>query len=223
LSLENQNEYVAYIGSDEAGKGEWLGALVVVAVALSKQQRAYLVTQGVMDSKKLRLNVISELAKVIQRSCLSYHAITISPHSFNNLIQQFRKESRSLNDILAWAHAQAIGNVFEELTKKGISGKIKLSIDMFDKIKTEDRLKRVLDLRKFDLYHHPKAETETSVAAASIIARSVRELWIDERSIELNLDLRKLSVEQARSNPSADYFAKLDFLKPKLKSRKGLV
>jgi hypothetical protein len=35
-------------------------------------------------------------------------------------------------------------NVFEELTKNGISGKIKLSIDLFDKIKTEDRLKRIL-------------------------------------------------------------------------------
>lgn len=213
MSLENQNEYVAYIGSDEAGKGEWLGALVATAVALSKQQRAYLVTQGVMDSKKLRLDVITELAKVIQKSCLSYHVVTISPHSFNNLMQQVRMEGRSLNDILAWAHAQAIGNVFEELTKNGISGKIKLSIDLFDKIKTEDRLKRILDLRKFDLYHHPKAETETSVAAASIIARAVRELWIDEKSKELGLDLRKLSVEQARSNPSADYFAKLDFLK----------
>jgi len=213
LSLGNQNEYVAYIGSDEAGKGEWLGALIVAAVALSKQQRAYLVTQGVMDSKKLGLNVITELAKAIQNSCLSYHAVTISPHSFNDLMRQVRGEGRSLNDLLAWAHARAIGDVFEELTKIGIYGRIKLSIDLFDKIKTEDRLKRILDLKKFDLYHHPKAETETSVAAASIIARATRELWIDEKSKELGLDLRKLSVDQARSNPSADYFAKLDFLK----------
>lgn len=213
MSLGNQNEYVAYIGSDEAGKGEWLGALIVAAVALSKQQRAYLVTQGVMDSKKLGLNVITELAKAIQNSCLSYHAVTISPHSFNDLMRQVRGEGRSLNDLLAWAHARAIGDVFEELTKIGIYGRIKLSIDLFDKIKTEDRLKRILDLKKFDLYHHPKAETETSVAAASIIARATRELWIDEKSKELGLDLRKLSVDQARSNPSADYFAKLDFLK----------
>lgn len=213
MTLESSNEYVAYIGSDEAGKGEWLGALMVVAVALSKQQRAFLVTQGVMDSKKLKLDVITELAKVIQKSCLSYHVVTISPHSFNNLMQQVKGEGRSLNDILAWAHSQAIGDVFEELTKEGISGKIKLSIDMFDKIKTEDRLKRVLDLKKFDLDHRPKAEIETSVAAASIIARAVRELWIDEKSKELVLDLRKLSVEEARSHPSADFFAKVSFLK----------
>lgn len=100
---------------------------------------------------------------------------------------------------MAWGHAKAIGAVFEELLRKGISGRIKLSIDMFDKIKTEERLKRVLDLRKFDLDHHPKAESETSVAAASIIARSVRELWIDEKSRELHLDLRKLSTTDAKS------------------------
>jgi ribonuclease HIII len=213
LSFETQDEYDAYIGSDEAGKGEWLGALVVAAVALSKQQRTYLVTQGVMDSKKLKLDVIIELSKVIQKSSLSYHVVTVSPSSFNDLMRQVRLEGRSLNDILAWAHAQAIGDVFEELRKNGVSGKIKLSIDLFDKIKTEDRLKRILDLERFDLYHHPKAETETSVAAASIIARAVRELWIDEKSKELGLDLRKLSVEDARSNPRADYFAKRDFLR----------
>jgi len=65
MVLGGLNEYVAYIGSDEAGKGEWLGPLIVAAVALSRQQRSYLVTQGVMDSKELRLDVIVELAFLI--------------------------------------------------------------------------------------------------------------------------------------------------------------
>lgn len=210
---ESADEYVAYIGSDEAGKGEWLGPLVTAAVALSKQQRSFLVTQGVMDSKKLRLDVITELAKVIGESCLSYHVVTVSPHSFNKLMEEVKREGRSLNDILAWAHSQAIGDVFEELTKHGITGKIKLSIDMFDKIKTEDRLKRIINLSKLDLDHRPKGERETSVAAASIIARAVRELWIDEKSRELGLDLRSLSVNEARANVKANSFAKLSFLK----------
>jgi len=213
MVLGGLNEYVAYIGSDEAGKGEWLGPLIVAAVALSRQQRSYLVTQGVMDSKELRLDVIVELAKVIQRSCLSYHAMTISPLSFNDLMKQVKGEGRSLNDILAWGHSQAIGNVFEELTRNGISGKIKLSIDMFDQIKTEARLKKIIDLEKFDLDHRPKAESETSVAAASIVARAVRELWIDEKSKELRLDLRKLSVNEAISRSDAGNFAKVSFLK----------
>jgi ribonuclease HIII len=215
MVLNELNEYAAYIGSDEAGTGEWLGPLVVAAVALSKQQRSYLVTQGVMDSKELRLDVITELAKVIRNSCLSYHAITISPSSFNARMKEVKNEGRSLNDILAWGHARAIGDVFEELTINGISGKIKLSIDMFDKVKTEDRLKRIIDLRKFDLDHRPKAESETSVAAASIVARAVRELWIDEKSNKLQIDLRRLSVNEAESRSDAYSFAKLYFLKRK--------
>lgn len=218
MALKKSDEYVAYIGSDEAGKGEWLGALTTAAVALSEQQRLYLVTQGVMDSKKLKLQTIIELAKVIRAECLTYHVVTISPHSFNRLMNEVKGEGRSLNDILAWAHSQAISNVFEELVRQGISGKIKLSIDMFDKIKTEDRLRRVLDLRKFDLDHHPKAETETSVAAASIMARAVRELWIDEKSRELGLNLRKLSVVDAMANPNAASFAKLTFLKQRMRT-----
>jgi ribonuclease HIII len=213
MVLEGLNEYVAYIGSDEAGKGEWLGPLVVAAVALSKQQRSYLVTQGVMDSKELRLDVIAELAKIVQKSCLSYHVVTISPFSFNIRMKEVKSEGRSLNDLLAWGHQRAIGDVLEELDRNGITGRIKLSIDMFDRIKTENRLKTIIDLGKFDLDHRPKAESETSVAAASIVARAVRELWIDGKSKELRLDLRKLSVNEAISRSDANSFAKLTFLK----------
>lgn len=213
MTFKNQGKYTAFIGSDEAGKGEWLGPLTVATVALSEEQRLYLVTQGVMDSKKLRLPTILKLAGVIRSSCLSYHVVTISPLSFNRLMNEVKGEGHSLNDILAWGHQQAIGSVFEELVTRGISGRIKLSIDMFDKIKTEERLKRILDLERFDLDHHPKGERETSVAAASIMARSVKELWIDDKTAELGFDLRELSTSEAKSNPQVEYFAKVSFLK----------
>jgi ribonuclease HIII len=213
VNLKDLGKYAALVGSDEAGKGEWLGPLTIAAVALSEEQSLYLVTQGVIDSKKLRLETILELAKVIRSSCLNYHVITISPQSFNRLMERMKEERQGLNDILAWGHSKAIANVLEELVRKGISGRIKLSIDMFDKVKTEKRLKRVLDLGKLDLDHRPKAEEETSVAAASIIARSVRELWIDVKSKELKTDLRKLSTTDAKSNPNIRYFAKVNFLK----------
>jgi len=213
VTFKNQGKYTAFIGSDEAGKGEWLGPLTVATVALSEEQRLYLVTQGVMDSKKLRLPTILKLAGVIRSSCLSYHVVTISPLSFNRLMNEVKGEGHSLNDILAWGHQQAIGSVFEELVTRGISGRIKLSIDMFDKIKTEERLKRILDLERFDLDHHPKGERETSVAAASIMARSVKELWIDDKTAELGFDLRELSTSEAKSNPQVEYFAKVSFLK----------
>ena len=64
VNSQELGKYAAFVGSDETGKGEWLGPLTIAAVALSEQQSLYLVTQGVMDSKKLRLETILELAKI---------------------------------------------------------------------------------------------------------------------------------------------------------------
>jgi len=68
MTYTELSKYVALIGSDEAGKGEWLGPMTIAAVALTPQQSLYLVTQGVMDSKKLRLETILQLAGIIKGS-----------------------------------------------------------------------------------------------------------------------------------------------------------
>ena len=215
MNIESLNKYRAIIGSDEAGKGEWLGPMTIAAVAVTPEQSSYLVTQGVMDSKELKDETIEALSKVIGKNCLSYHVITITPKRFNELFQDVKNEGRSLNDILAWGHAKAIGEVDRELKRKGISGKIRLVIDEFDRLKTEERLRRVLDLKRFDLVQKPKAEEETAVAAASIMARAIKEFWIDEASKRLNLDLRHLSAREAPTHKDAEYFAKISFLKHK--------
>lgn len=204
------------LGSDEAGKGEWLGPLTIAAVAVTPKHSAYLVTQGVMDSKELRLEMISTLAEVIKGNCLSYSVITITPRRFNELMQEVKREGRSLNDILAWGHAKAINQVYEELKGKGLhASNIRLIIDEFDRLKTENRLRRVIDLDKFDFLQKPKAEEEIAVAAASIMARATRELWIDEAVKRLNIDLRNLSATEARTHEDAKYFAKISFLRRK--------
>jgi len=207
-----EKRYVAIIGSDEAGKGEWLGPLTVAAVAVSPEQSRFLVTQGVIDSKRLRIDQIIELSHKIRKNCLAYHVLTITPLKFNALLEEVKKEGKSLNDILAWGHAKVISQVYKELRKKNISGRIKLVIDEFDKLKTEERLSRVLKLINFDLEQRPKAEDEIAVAAAGILARAVRELWIDDKSKSLNLDLRKLTPREAFEHKKVEYFAKVSFL-----------
>ena len=125
------SRYQAIGGSDEAGKGEWLGPMTIAAVAVTPKQSLYLVTQGVMDSKELKDETIEALSKVIGKNCLSYHVITIAPKRFNELFQDVKNEGRTLNHILAWGHAKAISQVDRELKRKGISGKIRLIIDEF--------------------------------------------------------------------------------------------
>ena len=215
MTMVELSRYRAIVGSDEAGKGEWLGPMTIAAVAVSPEQSSYLVTQGVMDSKELKDETIKMLSKVIGKNCLSYHVITIAPKRFNELFQEVKREGRSLNDILAWGHAKAIGQVYRELKRKGISGKIRLVIDEFDRLKTDERLRRVLELKEFDLVQKPRAEEETAVAAASIMARAIKDFWIDEASKRLNLDLRNLSATEAPTHKDAEYFAKISFLKHK--------
>jgi len=204
--------YQVVVGSDEAGKGEWLGPLTVAAVALTPEQDLFLVTQGVVDSKKLIIDKVIALADVIKSQCLSYQVISIAPRKFNRLLKEVRDEGKSMNDLLAWAHAKAVKEVYSDLQRRNISGKIKLVIDQFDKLKTEERLKRAIEMAKFDVEQTPKAEEQTAVAAAGILARAVRELWIDEESKRLHLDLRNLSPIEALNNEYVEEFAKVSFL-----------
>jgi len=206
------NKYQVVVGSDEAGKGEWLGPLTVAAVALSPEQDLYLVTQGVLDSKKLKIEKVIELADIIKSQCLSYRVISIAPKKFNQLLREVKDEGKSMNDLLAWAHAKAVKEVYSDLQRRNISGKIKLVIDQFDKFKTEERLRRAIEITRFDVEQTPKAEEETAVAAAGILARAVRELWIDDESKRLHLDLRNLSPVEALNNQNAEDFAKVSFL-----------
>lgn len=212
MSAETLEKYQAIIGSDEAGKGEWLGPVIIVAVALTPKQSSYLVTQGVMDSKELKIETIMELADSIEKNCLSHHIITITPQRFNEFLEEVKKEGKSLNDILAWGHVKAISQVYTELKTKGFSGKVKVIIDEFDQLKTEKRLKRVLELSKVVVEQKPRAEEETAVAAASILARATREFWIDRASKRLNVDLRRISATEALTYKNVNQFAKVSFL-----------
>lgn len=51
--LEKKNELKYYIGSDETGKGEWYGPLVIVGTCLTADQITELRKIGVRDSKTL--------------------------------------------------------------------------------------------------------------------------------------------------------------------------
>ena len=210
--MKQKIESFIIVGSDEAGKGEWLGPLVVAAVAITPEQKSYLVVNGVMDSKKLKLKTIVKLADIIKENSISHHIITITPERFNKLLEEVKRERKSLNDILAWAHAKAIWHAYEEIKERKLQGKIKVIIDEFDKLKTEKRLKRILQLPELEIIQKPRAEDEIAVAAASILARAARERWIDRMSQYLHLDLRKISAKDALTYDNVYLFAKVSFL-----------
>ena len=199
------------IGSDEAGKGEWLGPLVVAAVALDPRQRVDLASRGVMDSKLLRPGEIARLAPVIKHDCLAFRVVTISPTRFNELLMEVKDEGKSLNDLLAWGHAFVIGKVLDALGLPEYPKRV--VIDEFDRIAMEERLQRVIRNRDLVVSQHPHAEEEVAVAAASILARDQREYWIDDHSRRTEKNLRSLTTSDALQDPYAFSFAKISYLK----------
>jgi ribonuclease HIII len=217
VSMTTSTRVELVIGSDEAGKGEWLGPMTVAAVALSPDQTAMLRAMGVMDSKSMSVVRISELARIVRRSALKVESLLISPEKFNSQIEEFRKEGKNLNDLLAWAHTMVITGVYEVVKTKDMP--IKIVIDQFARVKTEARLRMKIDLGKIELIQRPKAEDEVAVAAASIVAREAREAWIDWACEKFGYDLRELSVKDAYDHSEKNVFAKISYVDSEVKGK----
>jgi len=207
---ESEHDFI--IGSDEAGKGEWLGPLVVAAVGLTPKQSAELRALGVMDSKGLSINRIASLSAEIEDICQSLYLVTVPPQAFNKRLEEFREEGKNLNDLLAWAHAKAVSEVYKQLKRSGES-LVRIVIDEFSRLKTQRRLERVIDLDTVEVIQKPRAEDVVSVAAASIVARNAREDWIKSASDQLGMDLSLLKPQDARKRNDLDFFAKTSYLK----------
>ncbi|MFW9800008.1 MAG: hypothetical protein ACFFD9_06210 [Candidatus Thorarchaeota archaeon] len=200
------------IGSDEAGKGEWLGPLTVSAVGLTSNQATELRALGVMDSKDVSPNRIAELAQDIEDHCEAMYTVLISPSTFNDRFEELHREGKDLNDLLAWAHAKAISEVYK-LLKPSEDSEFRVVVDEFSRLKTKIRLDRVLDLDSFELVQKPRAEDVISVAAASIIAKDAREDWIESASERIGIDLRSLNPKEALKRDDLNQFAKTSYLR----------
>lgn len=205
-------DYDFVIGSDEAGKGEWLGPMVVAAVALTPTQSSDLRAEGVMDSKDLSLNRMGELAPVIAKIGTALKTVILAPDAFNALLKEFHDEGKNLNDLLAWAHAKAISQVTSELDLRSGASRVRIVVDEFARSKTEERLARVISLDSVDLIQRPHAEDEIAVAASSIVARNAREDWIDETSARLEMNLRTLSMKEAANRDDSNLYSKTSYL-----------
>lgn len=211
LEMKEGGRFEIVIGSDEAGKGEWLGPLVVSAVAISSEQSRYLRAHGVMDSKALSVQRIMELDNDIKAHSLARHTVLISPEKFNKRLAELHEEGKNLNDLLAWAHSIAISKVSKGI-KPSSRSRVQIVVDEFARAKTRDRIARVMDLDSVKLVQHHHAEDEIAVAAASITARAARELWIDGARKTLNIELRDLSKRDARNHPYKLRFAKVQYI-----------
>lgn len=161
-----KHDWRLWIGSDECGKGDYFGPLVVCAFKASNEQTAELRALGVRDSKQLRDNQIIQIAtSLYQQFPGRMSGIVLKPARYNQIMDDMKSNSRNLNDLLAWQHCGVIQNLLD--ASQPVDG---ILVDQFSKSKKVAAAFRTKqpDLR---VVERSGAESDLAVAAASILAR----------------------------------------------------
>lgn len=166
-----------HIGTDESGKGDYFGPLVIAGVFMLDEQEPVLRELGVRDSKTFSDNRVREMAEIIKKG-YKHSVVAIGPERYNELYANLR----NLNRILAWGHSRVIENILGEVP-------CRLAItDQFG-----DRLYVLNALMKkgktIELIQKTKAEEDMAVAAASILARAefLKRLYFLSQDVGANL------------------------------------
>jgi len=148
-----------HIGTDEAGKGDFFGPLVVAGVYINEETAPKLIKAGIKDSKLLSDKKICEIAPKIVHLCPNY-IVRLMPTKYNELYAKFG----NLNHLLAWCHATVIDHLVSHTH----------CIDVLvDKFAHESLIERALLKKKAKcrVQQRIKAESDLAVAAASCLAR----------------------------------------------------
>ncbi len=155
-------------GIDESGKGDFFGPLVAAGVYVNEKIVKELESAGVQDSKNIKSDKkMADLAKFIRElpDCV-YSVVPIGPEAYNRLY----KSMRSVNAMLAWAHARVIENLMGQRHRMNPLPERAIS-DQFAANKSTVA-KALMSLgREIELVQRHKAESDLAVAAASILAR----------------------------------------------------
>lgn len=167
-------------GSDESGKGDYFGPLVVSAVVVDPSQEAALADAGVRDSKQLSDAATHRAAAAVRQLCP--HAVrTLMPTEYN----EHHERDRNVALFLAQSHAEAIAAAIRKAEACA-----RVVIDQFT---FAERLEDALEQHGVELpvEIRPRAEDNPAVAAASVLARSEFLLGLRDLGTEYGVELPK--------------------------------
>lgn len=163
-SLELDEPQV-YIGTDESGKGDFFGPLVVAGVFVNEESRRKLVNLQVRDSKDLtdyQINSFSKKIKIIVQN--QFEVFLLTPEQYNEEYNSHKNLNHMLSDI----HQKVINRLLEKIECREVI------IDKFSKLEIEVPS----DVK---VHYIQKAEKYTAVAAASILARAEFNKWFTNK------------------------------------------
>ena len=181
LARHPRPQPLRWIGTDETGKGDYFGPLVVAGVSMVRDNIEILQTLGVDDSKALSDSKVPELAEGIRAVCQT-EVLLIGPEKYNALYERMG----NLNRLMAWAHGRVIENLLERQVEP------RPDWILVDRFASDHLMKRALgplgQKTRFDQW--PKAESDPAVAAASILARAAFLRGIKNLSKRFGVQLR---------------------------------
>ena len=155
----------AHGGSDESGKGDFFGPLVVACCYTDERLSAAMREMGVRDCKQMTDKAVLAVGAKL-RQLLGpdrYAVVKIGPAAYNRLYAKIK----NINRLLAWAH----GTCIEELLERQQACP-KVVVDQF--APTESTIRRALKERGKGIVveQRHRAEDDIAVAAASVVARA---------------------------------------------------
>lgn len=177
--MKTIHNWNAWIGTDEAGKGDYFGPLVVAAVYVDRDCREIFSDLGITDGKTLSNRRIRDLAELMLDQ-YKRHIVVVErmPTEYNSLYTNLRRRGQNLNHLLASLHAEAIHTLATRIgAKHALVDKFSkddlITQQLHQRVNGEPRLQHLTSRPPLgmEIKQIPKAERDIAVAAASIIAR----------------------------------------------------
>ena len=188
------DKFSPHFGIDESGKGDYFGPLVIAGAYTDSTIARRLIDAGIMDSKRVTSAArIRQLAAIIRATpgCTTA-VISIGPERYNTMHASFK----NLNRLLAWGHARAIETL--------ATARPECPRTLSDQFARPEVLQRALKDKglTIQLEQRTKGESDTAVAAASILARERFIDWMEKTSaaggIKLPLGASDAVIQAAR-------------------------
>jgi ribonuclease HIII len=172
----------AWIGSDEAGKGDFLGGLAVCALCCPAGMGGALRRLGARDSKGMSREAVRRVAADIRESGLFPFSLELmEPADYNLEMERLRSRGRNSHDLLAAMHGRAISALLADGCRA-----VEVIVDRFCR---PARLRPHLPDDMPPLSMRVRGESDPAVAAAAILARQAYMDGLARLSAEYAVDL----------------------------------
>ena len=157
------HNWKAWIGTDEAGKGDYFGPLVVAGVYVNADCQDEFMSKEITDGKKISNPRVRKLADWMWKHYERHIAVSQKmPEDYNSFYEALKEHGQNLNTMLAKLHVKVIQTLANRVEAKNA---------LVDKFASNDVITPQLTQQDIRIKQETKAERDIAVAAASVIAR----------------------------------------------------